>query len=236
MDYPAVAGLQDRAMPVPGDDPRHVALGRDHRRALLMGTDKRSAAEFSFFLRHADHGGAAFALDLYKNYEQAGPGRHGDHRRGFIMAFIAGVIVVRSLLDFVSRHGFAPVCLVAHRRRHGGADRVVGWWDRGNAWRRLKWIHLERHRSCIVFKVLKRSLRIRREARAPVNYFGQCLDGAGIDAIGPARSPGRKGLAARRNGGCARIHHKLRSECGAIVLPMNSRPTCLSQRLQLTVL
>ena len=27
---------------------------------------------------------------------------------GFVVAFVAGVLVVRYLLDFVSRHGFAP--------------------------------------------------------------------------------------------------------------------------------
>ena len=27
---------------------------------------------------------------------------------GFVVSFVAGVLVVRYLLDFVSRHGFAP--------------------------------------------------------------------------------------------------------------------------------
>ena len=68
----------------------------------------------------------AFALDLYKNYDKLAQDDMVTIAVGFIMAFIAGVIVVRSLLDFVSRHGICPpFALVAHRRRHGGADRVV---------------------------------------------------------------------------------------------------------------
>lgn len=74
--------------------------------ALLMGTDKRSAAEFSFFLAMPTMLGA-FTLDLYKNYDKLAYDDVVTIVVGFVMAFIAGVIVVRSLLDFVSRHGFA---------------------------------------------------------------------------------------------------------------------------------
>tara|TARA_R110002020_G_scaffold276136_6_gene491491 strand:+ start:1066 stop:1869 length:804 start_codon:yes stop_codon:yes gene_type:complete len=74
--------------------------------ALLMGADKRSAAEFSFFLAMPTMVGA-FALDLYKNYDKLAYDDVVTIAVGFVMAFIAGVIVVRSLLDFVSRHGFA---------------------------------------------------------------------------------------------------------------------------------
>lgn len=74
--------------------------------ALLMGTDKRSAAEFSFFLAMPTMAGA-FAYDLYKNYAVLSAADIGNIAIGFVMAFIAGVLVVRYLLDFVSRHGFA---------------------------------------------------------------------------------------------------------------------------------
>ena len=92
--------------------------------ALLMGTDKRSAAEFSFFLAMPTMAGA-FALDLYKNYDKLA---HDDIVTivvGFIMAFIAGVIVVRGLLDFVSRHGFAPF---AWWRIAVGTLGLIGLW------------------------------------------------------------------------------------------------------------
>lgn len=74
--------------------------------ALLMGTDKRSAAEFSFFLAMPTMAGA-FAYDLYKNYDQLSVGDFSYIAIGFIAAFVSAVFVVRSLLGFVSTHGFA---------------------------------------------------------------------------------------------------------------------------------
>ncbi|MEM9105578.1 MAG: undecaprenyl-diphosphate phosphatase [Pseudomonadota bacterium] len=74
--------------------------------ALLMGTDKRSAAEFSFFLAMPTMAGA-FAYDLYQNYDKLSGDDVTIIAIGFIAAFISGVFVVRTLLDFVSRHGFA---------------------------------------------------------------------------------------------------------------------------------
>jgi undecaprenyl-diphosphatase len=75
--------------------------------AMLMGTDKRTAAEFSFFLAMPTMAGA-FAYDLYKNYGDLDAAAAKSIAIGFAVAFIAGVFVVRSLLKFVSRHGFAP--------------------------------------------------------------------------------------------------------------------------------
>lgn len=79
--------------------------------ALLMGTDKRSAAEFSFFLAMPTMAGA-FAYDLYKNWSVLRPDDVAAIAIGFVVAFIAGVVVVRFLLDYVSRYGFA----------------LFGWW------------------------------------------------------------------------------------------------------------
>ncbi|WP_420960180.1 undecaprenyl-diphosphate phosphatase [Brucella sp. IR073] len=73
--------------------------------ALLMGTDKRSAAEFSFFLAMPTMAGA-FAYDLYKNRDILSLNDGAIILVGFVMAFISGVFVVRHLLDYVSRHGF----------------------------------------------------------------------------------------------------------------------------------
>jgi len=73
--------------------------------ALLMGTDKRSAAEFSFFLAMPTMAGA-FTLDLIKNRDVLTSADLPIIGVGFVAAFIAGVFVVRHLLDYVSRHGF----------------------------------------------------------------------------------------------------------------------------------
>ncbi|WP_137129737.1 undecaprenyl-diphosphate phosphatase [Rhizobium sp. FY34] len=75
--------------------------------SLLMGTDKRSAAEFSFFLAMPTMVGA-FVLDLYKNRDALSFDDMGVIAIGFIAAFITALFVVKSLLDFVSSRGFAP--------------------------------------------------------------------------------------------------------------------------------
>ena len=74
---------------------------------LLLGADKRAATEFSFFLAMPTMAGA-FAYDLYKNYAELGTADVKSIALGFVVAFVAGVLVVRYLLDFVGRHGFAP--------------------------------------------------------------------------------------------------------------------------------
>jgi undecaprenyl-diphosphatase len=79
--------------------------------ALLLGADKRAAAEFSFFLAMPTMAGA-FAYDLYKNWDVIRPDDATSIVIGFVAAFVTGVIVVRYLLDFVSKHGFS----------------LFGWW------------------------------------------------------------------------------------------------------------
>jgi undecaprenyl-diphosphatase len=74
--------------------------------ALLMGTDKRSAAEFSFFLAMPTMAGA-FAYDLYKNVDVLTSDDLSMIIIGFLAAFVSAVMVVRWLLNYVSRHGFA---------------------------------------------------------------------------------------------------------------------------------
>jgi undecaprenyl-diphosphatase len=74
---------------------------------LLLGGDKRSAAEFSFFLAMPTMAGA-FTYDLYQNWEHIELAHFQVIAVGFIAAFAAALVVVRWLLNFVSRHGFAP--------------------------------------------------------------------------------------------------------------------------------
>lgn len=74
--------------------------------ALLMGTDKRSAAEFSFLLALPTMAGA-FSYDLYKNWQVLEPADFVPIALGFVTAFVAAVLVVRYVLDFISQHGFA---------------------------------------------------------------------------------------------------------------------------------
>nr|WP_313349639.1 undecaprenyl-diphosphate phosphatase [Paracoccus sp. (in: a-proteobacteria)] len=73
--------------------------------ALLLGADKRSAAEFSFFLSMPTMLGA-FVFDLYKNRDILDSAATGNIIVGFVCAFLAAVVVVRGLLNYVSTYGY----------------------------------------------------------------------------------------------------------------------------------
>lgn len=73
--------------------------------AMLMGVDKRAAAEFSFFLAMPTMAGA-FAYDLLKSYKDLEFNDVMLIVLGFVAAFLAGLFVVRGFLTFVSKHGF----------------------------------------------------------------------------------------------------------------------------------
>jgi undecaprenyl-diphosphatase len=72
---------------------------------LLLGLDKRAAAEFSFFLAIPTMAGA-FAYDLYKSGASLSAHQTGLIAVGFVTAFVSGLFVVRTMLSFVARHGF----------------------------------------------------------------------------------------------------------------------------------
>jgi undecaprenyl-diphosphatase len=74
---------------------------------LLLGTSKRAAAEFSFFLSMPTMAGAV-AYDLYKNRDVLDWSDLNLIAIGFATAFVSALVVVRWLLGFVSRRGFAP--------------------------------------------------------------------------------------------------------------------------------
>lgn len=82
--------------------------------ALLMGASKRAAAEFSFFLSMPTMAGA-FAYDLWKNRDVLDTGAVTEIAVGFALAFVTAVLVVKWLLGYVSRHGYA----------------LFGWWRIG---------------------------------------------------------------------------------------------------------
>jgi undecaprenyl-diphosphatase len=75
--------------------------------AMLLGADKRAATEFSFWLAMPTMVGA-FVFEAYKNKTQfAANGNTLLIAIGFAVSFIAGWFVVKTLLGYVSRHGFA---------------------------------------------------------------------------------------------------------------------------------
>jgi|SRR6185369_15983535 len=74
--------------------------------AMLFGADRRSAAEFSFWLAMPTMVGA-FAYEAYKSRADLA---HGDILAiavGFVFSFIFGWIVVKTFLHYVQRHSFS---------------------------------------------------------------------------------------------------------------------------------
>jgi len=79
--------------------------------AMLLGADRRSAAEFSFWLAMPTMAGA-FAYDLYKSHSQLSAENAIIVAFGFAVSFVCAWIVVKTFLGYVQRHGFA----------------LFGWW------------------------------------------------------------------------------------------------------------
>jgi undecaprenyl-diphosphatase UppP len=75
--------------------------------AMLLGAEKRAAAEFSFYLAMPTMAGA-FAYDLLKNYKVLTANDASLIVVGFVAAFCSALLVVKTFLDYISRHGFAP--------------------------------------------------------------------------------------------------------------------------------
>lgn len=79
--------------------------------ALMLGVEKRAAAEFSFFLSMPTMT-AAVGYDLLQNRDVLDFSALSQIALGFGLAFVTGVIVVKWLLNYISRHGYA----------------LFGWW------------------------------------------------------------------------------------------------------------
>jgi undecaprenyl-diphosphatase len=74
---------------------------------LLLGLDRRAAAEFSFFLAMPTMA-AAFAHDLLEVKDHITSDRIAEIAVGFVFAFLSAAVVVKPFLNYVTRIGFAP--------------------------------------------------------------------------------------------------------------------------------
>lgn len=74
---------------------------------MLLGLSQRAAAEFSFFVAMPTMVGA-FAHDAWEIRHLMSPERAIEISVGFIMAFLAALVVVRPFVNFIGRSGFAP--------------------------------------------------------------------------------------------------------------------------------
>ena len=79
--------------------------------ALAMGVNRKTAAEFSFFLAVPTMLGAT-TLELIQKGDQLTAGQMAvgwtEIAIGFVVSFIVALVVIRMFVAYVSRHGFAP--------------------------------------------------------------------------------------------------------------------------------
>ena len=79
--------------------------------ALSLGVERRTAAEFSFFLAIPTMIGAT-TLEFVKHRHDILAGAHGVGfgavAVGFVVSFLVALVVVRAFVQYISRHGFAP--------------------------------------------------------------------------------------------------------------------------------
>jgi undecaprenyl-diphosphatase len=79
--------------------------------ALSLGVERRTAAEFSFFLAIPTMVGAT-TLELVKHRDTLMAGASGIGfgavAIGFVVSFLVAIVVVRAFVHYISRHGFAP--------------------------------------------------------------------------------------------------------------------------------
>jgi undecaprenyl-diphosphatase len=79
--------------------------------ALGMGVERRTAAEFSFFLAIPTMVGAT-TLEFVKHRHEILAGASGvgfgTVAVGFVTSFVVALVVVRAFVHYISKHGFAP--------------------------------------------------------------------------------------------------------------------------------
>ena len=75
--------------------------------AMAMGVDRKTAAEFSFFLAVPTLSGAT-ALQLFKHGAAMEPGMAGWIALGSLVSFVVAVVVVKAFVAIIQRFGFAP--------------------------------------------------------------------------------------------------------------------------------
>jgi undecaprenyl-diphosphatase len=74
---------------------------------MFFGVDRRAAAEFSFFMAIPTMLGA-FVLDFWENKDVLTADNLGIIAVGFVVSFLSGLVVVKTMLDFINRFGLAP--------------------------------------------------------------------------------------------------------------------------------
>ncbi len=78
---------------------------------LSLGVERRTAAEFSFFLAIPTMLGST-TLELARHHDELLAGASGvgfgTVAVGFVVSFLVAIVVVKAFVAYISRHGFAP--------------------------------------------------------------------------------------------------------------------------------
>jgi undecaprenyl-diphosphatase len=75
--------------------------------AMSLGVDRKTAAEFSFFLAIPTLTGAT-VLQLAKHRDEITPDLVGTIGIGALVSFVVALVVVKAFVGIVTRYGFAP--------------------------------------------------------------------------------------------------------------------------------
>ena len=75
--------------------------------AMSFGVDRKTAAEFSFFLAVPTLTGAT-VLQLFKHWDQIPTGQLAWIGLGSIVSFVVAVVVVKAFIAIITRYGFGP--------------------------------------------------------------------------------------------------------------------------------
>jgi len=75
--------------------------------AMSVGVDRKTAAEFSFFLAVPTLAGAT-ALELFKHRHEIATDQLAWIGLGSLVSFVVAVIVVKAFVSIITRFGFAP--------------------------------------------------------------------------------------------------------------------------------
>jgi undecaprenyl-diphosphatase len=78
---------------------------------LSLGVERRTAAEFSFFLAIPTMLGST-TLEIARHHDELFAGASGvgfgTVAVGFVVSFLVAIVVVKAFVHYISRHGFAP--------------------------------------------------------------------------------------------------------------------------------
>ena len=75
--------------------------------ALALGVERKTAAEFSFFVAVPTMIGAS-AYAMLKSGARLGAAEFGDIAIGFAVSFVVAIVVIKAFIGIVTRYGFAP--------------------------------------------------------------------------------------------------------------------------------